>query len=693
MAPLQAADPLPAEPFASPAFHLIRMTLTEQLDWVFSPVGPLASEDGGRFRPRDVQRRMALAIAQAMSDDRDLIVEAGTGVGKTFAYLIPLLLSGRRALISTATKTLQDQLFLRDIPWLTQRLQRPVQVALLKGRANYLCRHRLATARQRLETPQVWVLQQLARVERWAMATQTGDLSELEGLEESSSLRPHITSTRDNCLGGECPQAADCALLKARRKALQADLVVINHHLLFADVMLKDSGVAELLPSVDEVVVDEAHQILDTGLQFLGTALSTHQLTDLATDLRLIGPSCAAGLAPWLELAARLTLAAQSLRLAFRADSVGQATVRQAWEEGRPWPTGVSALTELSGLLAEVRRALQQVQESHPDLARLSQRAEELAERLDAFLGRGIDDGNAVRWVERSSAASRWVRSPLDVRDFMRSTLAESAARWTFTSATLGDDEGLSWFTQASGLEEAQVLRLESPFDYGRQARLWLPMDMPPPHDPRHPTRVGEVAALCAQRLGGRTLVLTTTLRALGLIAHALRASLAQQGAKLQVLVQGEASRRSLMQHYGQGVGQVLVGSQGFWEGVDLPGDALQCVVIDKLPFPPPNDPLIQARSRQVQRSGADPFDRLFLSEAAVSLKQGAGRLIRSESDEGLLVLADPRLSSMPYGRRLLRGLPPMGLCRDQAEALAWLAHLAASGAPTSTDHPLEAGG
>jgi len=670
------------------------MTLTEQLDWVFSPVGPLASEDGGRFRPRDVQRRMALAIAEAMAADRDLIVEAGTGVGKTFAYLIPLLLSGRRALISTATKTLQDQLFLRDIPWLTQRLQRPVEVALLKGRANYLCRHRLATARQRLEVPQVWVLQQLARVERWAMATPTGDLSELDGLEESSSIRPHITSTRDNCLGSECPQAADCALLKARRKALHADLVVINHHLLFADVMLKDSGVAELLPSVDEVVVDEAHQILDTGLQFLGTALSTHQLTDLATDLRLIGPSCAAGLAPWLELAARLTLAAQSLRLAFRGQASGLANIRQAWEEGRPWPSGVMALADLQGLLKEVQGALMHVRESHPDLARLDERAMELAERLDGFLAQGEgDDVDAVRWVEHSAAGSRWVRSPLDVRAFMRSTLSDSAARWTFTSATLGDDEGLSWFSQASGLDEAQVLRLESPFDYERQARLWLPVGMPPPHDPRHPIRVGEVAALCAQRLGGRTLVLTTTLRALNSIAQALRATLTRHGATLQVLVQGEASRRSLMQQYGQGVGQVLVGSQGFWEGVDLPGDALQCVIIDKLPFPPPNDPLIQARSRQVQQSGGDPFDRLFLSEAAVSLKQGAGRLIRSESDEGLLVLADPRLSSMSYGRRLLRGLPPMALCRDQTEALAWLAHLADAGAPPSTDLRRESGG
>ena len=526
------------------------MTLTEQLDWVFSSIGPLASEDGGRFRPRDVQRRMAFALADAMAADQDLIVEAGTGVGKTFAYLTPLLLSGRRALISTATKTLQDQLFLRDIPWLTQRLHRPVQVALLKGRANYLCRHRLASARQRLENPQVWLLQQLARVERWAVGTETGDLSEMEGLEDSSSLRPHITSTRDNCLGAECPEAAHCALLRARRKALHADLVVINHHLLFADVMLKDSGVAELLPSVDEVVVDEAHQILDTGLQFLGTALSTHQLTDLAADVRQAGPGCAAGLAPWTELAARLTLAAQTLRLAFRGEGGGQGTVRQAWVDGRSWPEGVAALSDLQGLLAELRAALALTRESHPDLERLAQRSEELAERLDVFLGQ--EDGDvqdAVRWMERSPSGIRWVRSPLDVRAFMKSTLAASAARWTFTSATLGDDDALSWFAQAAGLDEAQVLRLESPFDYARQARLWLPSGMPPPQDPRHPVRVGELAAACAQRLGGRTLVLTTTLRALAPIAQSLRNSLLRQGAKLQVLVQGEASRRTLPPH------------------------------------------------------------------------------------------------------------------------------------------------
>ncbi len=641
----------------------------------FAADGPLARSDPG-FSPREVQDLMALRVAQAIEARETLVAEAGTGVGKTFAYLVPLLLSGRRALVSTATKSLQDQLFLRDLPRLAAALRVPMRLALLKGRASYLCRHRLSQARD-ATLPDRWAVRALARVEQWAQATKSGDLAEVEGLDERSPVIPLVTSTRDNCLGGECPEFRACHVMQARREAMAADLVVVNHHLFFADLALRDSGVAELLPTVDAAVFDEAHQLVEAGVQFLGTQLSTGQAIELARDLLAQGLRHARGLQPWHELHAALELAARELRLqAAGALQEVRGIVKLRWDERARDGALIAPLEALAEAANAAAAALAAVAEVAPDLPKLEERANRLAALALGFVDEAAD--GRVRWIDLSPQQARLVESPLDIREMLSEQRAAAPRAWVFTSATLGDDDALSWFSAAAGLEDAAKLRVGSPFDYPAHARLWVPARLPRPNEAAHPAAVGAVAARCAVALGGRCFVLTTTLRVLPQVAQALREALDAAGHPMTLLVQGTEPRRALLQRYGDGRGCVLLGSHSFWEGIDMPGDALQCVLIDKLPFPPPGDPLVEARVKQLRAAGANPFDDYFVAEAAVALKQGAGRLIRTETDRGLLVVCDTRLRQMPYGRRLVAALPPMGVVNDEAQALDWLAELAA---------------
>jgi ATP-dependent DNA helicase DinG len=646
--------------------------LTEAVARTFAADGALARHEPG-FMPRQAQDQMAARIAVALGRSESLVVEAGTGVGKTFAYLVPLLLSGRRALVSTATKSLQDQLFLRDLPRLRDALGLPVRLALLKGRASYLCRWRLQQAELGAQLPDRFAIRALHRVSQWAQATSTGDLAEISGLDDRSPVIPLVTSTRDNCLGTECPEHRNCHVMQARREAMAADLVVVNHHLFFADMALRDSGVAELLPTVDAAVFDEAHQLVEAGVQFLGTALSTGQAIDLGRDLLAAGLRHARGLQPWSELQDGIEHAARELRLAAAGPQLAsrelRGVVKRRWDEvAGALPDALAAWASAADCAAA---ALAVVMEAAPDFAKLEQRARSL-QALALHFGQEAAAGH-VRWVDVSAQQVRLAESPLDIRDMLTEQRAQSPKAWVFTSATLGDDEGLTWFTASTGLEDAALLRVGSPFNYADHARVWVPAQLPLPNAPGHPMAVGELAARCASALGGRTFVLTTTLRVLPQLAEALRAA----APDLTVLVQGSEPRRSLLQRFGDGRGCVLVGSQSFWEGIDMPGDALQCVLIDKLPFPPPNDQLVEARVKQLREQGRNPFEDYFVAEAAVSLKQGAGRLIRTESDRGLLVLCDTRVRQQRYGRRLLAALPPMGLLNSEEEALGWLVELA----------------
>ena len=648
----------------------------------FAAHGPLARADAG-YVERDVQQRFAQAVTQALDQRGALVAEAGTGVGKTFAYLVPLLLSGGRALVSTATKSLQDQLYLRDLPRLTKALGVPVRLALLKGRASYLCLQHLDQVRQGggpgqpVLLPDRFSVRALARIETWAQATFTGDLAEIDGLDERSPVIALVTSTRENCLGSECPRFADCHVVKARREAMAADIVVVNHHLFFADMALRDSGVAELLPSVDAAVFDEAHQLVEAGVQFLGTTLGSAQVIDFARDMLALGLQQARGLVDWQALAADCEHSARDLRLAAGGTLRDlRGTVKLRWNERSEQPAFCAALTALGSACDAAAAGVLKVIDAGPDFAKLQERATALSTLAAAFLREAAE--THVRWIDVSPQQARLVESPLDIRDMLTEQRARSPKAWIFTSATLGDDDDLTWFTAATGLEDAVKLRLGSPFDYAANARLFIPARFPKPNEPGHAAAVATLAAHCAAALGGRTFVLTTTLRALPLVAETMQAGLEALGAgHIELLVQGSQPKRALLQRFLDKPASVLIGSQTFWEGIDVPGAALQCVLIDKLPFPPPNDPLIEARVKRLEAQGRSPFNECFVADAAVSLKQGAGRLIRNESDRGLLVVCDPRMVRMSYGARLRAALPPMTLLKDESAALAWLEELA----------------
>ena len=664
------------------------MGLEESVRNAFAP-GSRLSQLVEEFRPRQGQTDMALAIARTVECGGVLVVEAGTGVGKTFSYLVPVLLSGERVLLSTATKTLQDQLFGRDLPRLVQALGLPVRTALLKGRASYLCLYRMEIARQDADLRDRVALKTLASIEKWSQVTHTGDLGELPGLDERSPVIPFVTSSRENCLGSQCPRFRQCHVNLARREALAADVVVINHHLFFADLAVRESGMAELLPSVNTVIFDEAHQLNEIGVQFLGEYLTTGQMLDLAHDMLAAGLSLARGLADWQLLAAGLEKATRDLRLL-----VGKAYpgTKLRWTDVEPeglqhagWRDAMAQLQEACTAALD---ALDTVSEIAPDFVRLHERAAAAGLKIDVF-GRPCAPGS-VRWLD-VGAQLRLVQSPLDIAGAVQSKLLKTGEEltsrsWIFTSATLGDDPKLTWFTEPCGLESADILQVQSPFDYQAQASVYVPRDLVKPADPAHSAQVAALVAGAATSIGGRTLVLTTTLRALHTISEALAAHF-DSASPIEILVQGTRPKRELLERFRSGNdhgqrGCILVASVSFWEGVDLPGDALQMVVIDKLPFPPPNDPLVEARSRRLEETGRSPFNDYFLPEAAVALKQGAGRLIRRESDRGILVVCDTRLVTMGYGRRLLSALPPMRKLATEAEFAEALEQLRA---PTRT--------
>jgi ATP-dependent DNA helicase DinG len=658
----------------------------------FAPDGVL-SRAADHFRPRGGQTDMAMAVARTIAQGGALVVEAGTGVGKTFSYLVPALLSGERVLLSTATKTLQDQLFGRDLPRLVEALGLPVRTALLKGRGSYLCLHRMELARQDA-LPDRGSVRALAKIEEWSLVTRTGDLAELPGLDERSPLIPLVTSTRENCLGAQCPKFRGCHVNQARREALAADVVVINHHLFFADLAVRESGMAELLPTVRVAIFDEAHQLNETGVQFLGAHLSTGQLLDFGRDMLAAGLQLARGLVDWQQVVSAVERATRDLRLVVGKNAPG---ARLRWVDEAPgqvspqdWGQG---LDDLYQACSQAVAALSTVSEIAPDFVRLFERAEALASRVQRF-AEPCEPG-AVRWVDVGTQL-RLVESPLDIAQavqdkLLRTGQEEASTRaWIFTSATLGDDARLSWFTEPCGLSQAEILKVGSPFDYATQAAVYVPRDLPKPNDPAHSALVASLAAEGARRLGGRTMVLTTTLRALRAIGEELQRRFEGSG-EIEVLVQGQWPKRRLIERFREGSSQgrpgcMLVASASFWEGVDVPGDALQLVVIDKLPFPPPGDPLVEARAQRLESQGRSAFNDYFVPEAAVALKQGAGRLIRRESDQGVLVVCDTRLATMGYGRRLLAALPPMRKLGSKEEFLETLAGFAAVTRTSTTD-------
>ena len=628
---------------------------------------------------------MALAVAQALQSGEHLAVEAGTGVGKTFAYLVPVLLSGQRALLSTATQALQDQLFTRDIPAVSRALGLPVRAALLKGRSSYVCLHRLELARTVGSTAQrdPALAAGLEQVQRWARLTRSGDVGELDGLDERSPLRPLITSTRHNCVGNACPQAAACHVNLARRHAREADWVVINHHLFFADQVIREAEAVDWLPETGVVVLDEAHQLNDTGVQLLSRSIASDHLRDLARELGVQGQAWARGLRPWAHLALNLDQACRALGSLPRETATQS---RSAWSDATPdgldragWLQAVSGLDQA---LAAALEAVSATAQSAAELARLLDRIKALQSTWSHLAPGGPSpvDAISVRWMEWGAERSwRMVRAPLDSASRFNRLVPDAGRAdrsWIFASATLGHDDALSWFTRGLGLADhstVRTLRVASPFDHGEQASLFVPHDLPEPSDAAHTPGLAARVAQWATRLGGRTLVLTTTLRAVSRMAEALNEEVLQgRCAPVLVLAQGRLSRGALLARFraasSTAHGAILVASASFWEGVDLAGDALQLLVIDKLPFPSPDDPLTAARATRLEAQGLKAFGEGYLPEAAMALKQGAGRLIRTETDRGVLVIGDRRLLTRSYGLQLLDSLPPMRRVVDEAD-------------------------
>jgi len=608
---------------------------------------------------------MAAAVGRALALDEALIVEAGTGTGKTFAYLVPALLSGRSIIISTGTRTLQDQLFRRDVPTLARALGAPVKMALLKGRANYLCRHRLELTLQQpsLFKPARGTARLLARVSRWAGVTKTGDLAELTDLPEQSPVWPTITSTRENCLGQECPQYARCHVVEARRAAQAADIVVVNHHLLLADLALKDEGFADLLPGADAVILDEAHQIPDIAAQFFGQSWAVRAVQYLLKDTAAEIQAAAVRSPAVADLLATVSELLDALR-----DGLGGGAGRYEWE--RLPDAFLETLPPIEAALHALGEELEGLG-TGAGTANCGRRAGALAAQLAQLANTPPEAG--IRWVDANASGLTLQFTPFEIAERLRQFVEARPCAWVFTSATLAIGADFGHFAARIGLPGARTLKIESPFDYKNQARLYLPRDMPEPQHPAHARKFIEACAPLIEASGGRAFLLFTSYRALGEGVAALEARFPEP--PFPVLVQGQAPREALLERFRELGNAVLLATGSFWEGVDVKGEALAIVAIDKLPFASPDDPLLRARLEGIRRLGGNPFLQYQLPQAVLALKQGVGRLIRDFDDFGVIVLGDPRLTTKAYGSVFLSALPPSPLIEDGAAGAAFLTH------------------
>ena len=625
-------------------------------------------EAGGRladllddFQPRPGQQRLAEKIAECLRSGSDLVAEAATGTGKTLAYLLPALAESERVIVSTGTLNLQDQLFGRDLPLALKVSGVERSVALLKGRANYLCPQRMDRADDAPGGLDAESAEHLERVRRWARRTGTGEIRELAGIPERARIWPLVTSTVDNCLGSECPRINDCPVLKARRRAQEADVVVVNHHLLFADLALKQTGFGEVLPGADAIIVDEAHQIPDIATRFFSRSITAWQVNDLARDTL-----AATADAPGTLQQLRSPVESLKSRLAELGSGTHNLPERGDWRRLRPVTT---ELERLHAALSDLRAATETLQTQSRELAACHDRAAALAETLGDLLSGAAGDG--VRWFTCRRGRLSLTLTPLDIAEPFAKLRAELPSTWIMTSATLAVKGSFDHFTKRLGLEDPDTAQIESPFDFGTQTRLWLPRGLPEPGDPAHTEVLLEQVLPLLKASRGRAFLLFTSHRALNRAAAWLRAS-----SDFRLLIQEEAPRDALLEEFRARPGSLLLGAASFWEGVDVRGDALSVVVIDKLPFASPDDPVLSATIRAVRESGGNPFAELQIPAAVLALKQGAGRLIRHATDRGVLVLGDPRITSRGYGRIFLDSLPPMPRCNDVADAAAFIRNL-----------------
>jgi ATP-dependent DNA helicase DinG len=660
-------SPLPVPLDAAPGKY------DAEIERLFGMSGPLAPSVGS-FSPRRSQTEMAKAIGQAIADQKTLIAEAGTGTGKTFAYLVPALLWGGKTIISTGTKNLQDQLFSRDIPNVRKALQAPVSVALLKGRSNYVCHYHLERTQNNGRMTSRDDVGYLREISRFIKMTNSGDKAELSKVPENATIWNLVTSTRDTCMGTECQYYQDCFVMKARREAQQADVVVVNHHLFFADVALKDTGVAELLPSANTIIFDEAHQLPDTATLFFGQTVSTSQVLELCRDVLAEGLAHARGGADWAKVVTSVEKAARDLRLTFPQD-----IVRLSFAQILPKSDFFPALDHLKAQLQAMITVLEDQAARAETLEQCRVRAVELEANLSAWKpdgkpkGKVVEgDDEAVLWVEAFSSSLQLHKTPLSIAPIFTNQREGVPRSWIFTSATLAVKNDFKHFANQMGLADEQARTWPSPFNYEEQGLLYVPTGMPEPNSVGYTDAVIDMALPIIEAAGGRTFLLCTTIRAVNRAAERLREEFAARCLDYPLFVQGERGRTELLDSFRNAGNAVLIGSQSFWEGVDVRGDALSLVIIDKLPFAPPDDPVLAARIDVMEKQGMNGFMHHQLPEAIINLKQGAGRLIRDETDRGVLMICDPRLISKPYGKRIWQSLPPFKRTRVQADVIAF---------------------
>jgi len=624
----------------------------------FSPDGLFAAAIPG-YRLRPQQLAMAESVALAIEKREKLIVEAGTGTGKTFAYLVPALLSGGKVIVSTGTKTLQDQLYNRDLPTIRSILKTSVTTALLKGRANYVCHYYLERAASDGRFNSREDVAHLKRIERYAKVTTSGDKALLPSVPENAAVWSHVTSTRENCLGQDCPHHKECFVMKARKAAQEADVVVVNHHLFFADVVLRDEGMAELLPACNTVILDEAHQLPEVATVFFGESISTAQISELARDARAEAMTAARDFQALPDACTKLDNAARELRLITKDDN-GRLPA-QALQRIKGFDTALDALHKQLDALTKLIETQAQRSEG---LQKCFERALELKNHLQRWCDNTAVD--LIRWVEIFNHSLQLQATPLSVAEPFRRQLESDARAWIFTSATLSVKGDFHHYQEEMGLLDATTATWESPFDFPNQALLYAPQGLPEPNTAGYTAAVVSAAIPIIRASGGRAFCLFTSLRALEEARALLTTALADAGLQFPILVQGDRPRTELLDRFRELGNAILLGSQSFWEGVDVKGEALSLVIIDKLPFAPPDDPVLAARIEEINKRGGNAFMDYQLPRAVINLKQGAGRLIRDERDRGVLMICDPRLLSKPYGKRIWQSLPAMKRTRDR---------------------------
>jgi len=616
------------------------------------------------FAPRQEQLQLAEAIEKIIDRGGALVAEAGTGIGKTLAYLVPVLEARKRTIISTGTKTLQDQLYFRDLPLVKKALKSSLKTALLKGRANYLCLYRMEQTRKEGRLPSRESATELEEIRQWAPVTTDGDLSISSVIAEDSELWPLVTSTTENCLGTECPDFDKCFVVHARREAQDADIVVVNHHLLFADMAIKHGGFGEVLPGASVFVVDEAHQAPEIASQFFSVSLSTKQINDLCSDVLAEAAETSGGLA---AVRGEVAHCRQILK-EFQAACGENLDDRGSWQEMLNQATVIEALQSLDAAITGLKSVIEPLQGASKGMDACAQRLAEIQAHFD-HLDKPVPDSE-VRWFERRGRGVSIHTTPLDISSLFSSYCEQLDAAWIFTSATLSVNGRFDHFTRQLGLQDADTLILDSPFDYPNNALMWLPDALPEPREQSFVAALLEQVSPVLEASGGRAFMLFTSHRALRQAAEQLAEKVDHP-----LFVQGSMPRSMLLDAFRESGNGILLGSASFWGGVDVMGQALSLVVIDKLPFAPPNDPVMVARSDQLRQHGGNPFMELFLPQAVISLKQGAGRLIRDVNDRGVLVICDPRIRTKSYGSVFLDSLPPMRQTQDREEVMEFFEH------------------